>query len=62
VLGGTQPKIAAELGISISQVASFEAGKPQLSVLQASVIKRDLEKAGIAFDAEGRATMREGKL
>jgi transcriptional regulator with XRE-family HTH domain len=51
-LGWTRPQIAAELGISVSQVASFEAGKSQLTVLQTSVLKRVLERAGVEFTNE----------
>jgi transcriptional regulator with XRE-family HTH domain len=62
LLGWTQPRIAGELGISVSQIVSFEAGKSQLSVLQTSVLKRVLERAGVAFDDKGHGVrMREGK-
>jgi transcriptional regulator with XRE-family HTH domain len=54
LLGWTQPRIAGELGISVSQVVSFEAGRSQLSVLQTSVLKRVLERAGVEF-ADGTA-------
>jgi transcriptional regulator with XRE-family HTH domain len=52
LLGWTQPRIAGELGIGVSQIASFEAGKSQLSVLQTSVLKRVLEAGGVEFIAE----------
>jgi transcriptional regulator with XRE-family HTH domain len=58
LLGWTRPQIAAELGISVSQVVSFESGKSQLTVLQASVLKRVLERAGVEFTSEG-ARLRE---
>jgi transcriptional regulator with XRE-family HTH domain len=61
LLGWTRPQIAAELGISVSQITSFEAGKSELSVLHASVLKRVFEKAGVAFDPVGHATLREGE-
>jgi transcriptional regulator with XRE-family HTH domain len=62
LLNWTQPRIAGKRGISVSQIANFEAGKSQLSVLQTSVLKRVLENAGVEFDAEGHATMREENL
>jgi transcriptional regulator with XRE-family HTH domain len=61
LLNWTQPRIAGELGISVSQVASFEAGKSQLSVLQTSVLRRVLERAGVEFEDDGRVRLREGK-
>jgi transcriptional regulator with XRE-family HTH domain len=61
LLSWTQSRIAGELGISVSQVASFEAGKSQLTVLQTSVLKRVLEKAGVEFEDDGRVRLREGK-
>jgi transcriptional regulator with XRE-family HTH domain len=52
LLGWTRPQVAGELGISVSQVASIEAGKSQFTVLQASVLKRVLERAGVEFTNE----------
>jgi transcriptional regulator with XRE-family HTH domain len=51
LLGWTRAKIAAELGISVSQIASFELGNAELTVLQTSVLRRSLERAGVRFDA-----------
>jgi transcriptional regulator with XRE-family HTH domain len=53
LLGWTRPQIAAELGISVSRVASFEAGKSELAVFHGSVLKRVFEKAGVRFDGRG---------
>jgi transcriptional regulator with XRE-family HTH domain len=53
LLSWTRPQVASELGISVSQVVSFEAGKSQLTVLQTSVLKRALEAAGVEFMASG---------
>jgi transcriptional regulator with XRE-family HTH domain len=61
LLGWTQQRIAGELGISVSQIVSFEAGKSQLSVLQTSVLRRVREAAGIEFEDDGRVKLREGK-
>jgi transcriptional regulator with XRE-family HTH domain len=52
LLGWAQPQIAGELGISVSQIISIEAGKSQLTALQASVLKRVLERAGVEFTKE----------
>jgi transcriptional regulator with XRE-family HTH domain len=53
LLGWPQHRLAAELGISLSEYASFEAGMVELSVLQTSLLKRILAAAGIVFDDKG---------
>jgi len=57
--------MAGEIGISLSEFASFEAGRSQLSRLQSSVLKSTLEAAGVIFleeNGEGPGvSMRKGK-
>ena len=54
-----QYRLAAEIGVSQSEINSFESGKARLSVLQTSVLKRVLETAGIEFvDGEPGATLK----
>ena len=60
LLGWTQNRMADELRTRLSEYASFEAGKSQLSVLQTSVLKRVLERSGVVFDAaDGAPRKRE---
>src|ERR1700722_14504709 len=54
-----QNRLAADLGLSQSEIASFEVGKSQLSVLQTTVLKRAFEAAGIEFDRKGGVRMLE---
>jgi transcriptional regulator with XRE-family HTH domain len=61
LLGWPQHRLATELGISLSEFASFEAGKSQLTVLQTSVLKRVLDRAGVEFEDDGGVRLREGK-
>jgi transcriptional regulator with XRE-family HTH domain len=61
LLGWTQHRTADELRIRLSEFARLEAGKSQLTVFQMSVLKRVLERAGVAFEDDGRVTLREGK-
>jgi transcriptional regulator with XRE-family HTH domain len=44
-----QHRLAAEIGVSQSEINSFESGRTRLSVLQASVLKRILETVGVEF-------------
>jgi hypothetical protein len=62
LLGWPQHRMADELRVRLSEYAGFEAAKSQLSVLQTSVLKRVLEKAGVEFHDKGHGVrMREGK-
>jgi transcriptional regulator with XRE-family HTH domain len=49
LLSWPQYRLAAELGVSQTEIARFELGKRRLSALQTSVLKRALEAAGIEF-------------
>jgi hypothetical protein len=47
-----QHRMADELRTRLSEYRSFEAGRVELSMLQISVLRRVLERAGVIFDVE----------
>jgi len=53
LLGWPQHRMAGEIGISLSEFASFEAGRSKLSRLQCSVLQRALDAAGVIFTNGG---------
>jgi transcriptional regulator with XRE-family HTH domain len=49
LLGWTQSRLAAEVGVSASNIAKLENGDGAISVLTVSTIRRALTEAGIEF-------------
>jgi hypothetical protein len=60
LLGWPHHRVAGEIAISLSEFASFEAGKSWLSRVQTSVLNRVLTAAGVEFEDDGRVRMGEG--
>jgi transcriptional regulator with XRE-family HTH domain len=48
-LGWSQPKLAAETGVTAATIAKFEEGKQRPPMLDVSVVRRMLSDAGIEF-------------
>jgi ribosome-binding protein aMBF1 (putative translation factor) len=61
LLGWSIAALAHKVRLSEIDVARFEAAKPGMSFIGTAMIKRALEIAGVAFDEDGRVTLREGK-
>src|SRR5476649_640864 len=49
LLGWSQPKLAAETGVSAATIAKFEEGHQRPSMLDVSVVRRMLNDAGVEF-------------
>jgi transcriptional regulator with XRE-family HTH domain len=57
LLGWTQPKLAAETGVTAATIAKFEDGEQRLPMLEASVVRRMLSDGGVEF-VEGEPGVR----
>jgi transcriptional regulator with XRE-family HTH domain len=52
LLGWSQPKLAAETGVTAATIAKFEEHQQRPPMLEVSVVRRMLDDAGIEFIAE----------
>jgi transcriptional regulator with XRE-family HTH domain len=60
LLGWSQPKLAAETGVTAATIAKFEEGKQRPAMLDVSVVRRMLCDAGIEFvDGEPDVKLRK---
>jgi transcriptional regulator with XRE-family HTH domain len=60
LLGWTQPKLAAETGVTAATIAKFEEGKQRPPLLDVSVVRRMLSDAGVEFvDGEPGVRLRK---
>jgi transcriptional regulator with XRE-family HTH domain len=59
LLGWSQPKLAAESGVTAVTIAKFEEGKQLPPMLDLSVVRRMLEDGGVEFvDGEPGAKLK----
>jgi transcriptional regulator with XRE-family HTH domain len=49
LLGWSQPKLAAESGVTAATIAKFEDGKQLPAMLDLSVVRRMLKDGGVEF-------------
>jgi transcriptional regulator with XRE-family HTH domain len=62
LLGWPRLQLADEVGVELSQFASFEAYRSELPSLQLLLLQRKFEAAGIVFDEDGEhVTIRDRK-
>jgi transcriptional regulator with XRE-family HTH domain len=62
LLGWSQPKLAAETGVTAATIAKFEEGKQCPPMLDVSVVRRMLSDAGIEFvEGEPGVRIRDAK-